>query len=569
MANQKLVYESPYTFNYIDNKSILFSAIGADGDNYYWTVELYAEDSSGNLTLVDTPFTKKVHAGGTRTEVTWDINYAKLAPYLKYGKYNFYFKSITYNYSNSSQVGYDMINVEISGFINKGDGIYVAPVVYDTNSKTIALTGNAGVLVRYMSKATMQLNPVFIVNNVDLTKNVRNYAMNDGRYAVDMNTVNPTNATFGDYPLTLDGVSAEVTTFGYQHIEDYNVSTSVPSTSLQKVTFTSKMVDYTKLTCSTIVQPIDQNGKTTLTIYGNVFSGNFGKKANALKTLKYYCYNNDYQSLTYSYDVSTIDLSGSFYRIMVEFTGLVPGGRYQFVATATDELMEVTSQVTTANSSYGNPIFDWDQYDFKFNVPVNISEGDLTIQNGNLTVNGDIDFHSTTGRYFPTNGTWTPTVNIDYLDSGTEVAEGSSWLFKGNYIRLGDMCLINFYLFFTPLANSSTTQRKLMIGGLPFEPDPDYHWQSGGGTASGYRIAATEDNNVFCGWSIEKYTKGDIFDPDSTGYYIFGKTAEVDSVAETLEASTEKRSYYLSGANYSTKNVLRASGTILYKVAED
>lgn len=571
MANQKMIFENPTTFNYYD-RNIYVSAIGADNDDYYYTLELYAKKNSTSY-LVDKVFDYARHVGATRLEKKdWQVDFTSITPFLRHNEYSFYFKAITYSYPDKVEIGYDLIDIEITGHIFQ-DGYWIAPIAYDINAKTIALTGDANVFIRYASTGIYRSNPIYIddVTKKDLTNNIyNNIVVNEERLAPNNSPAN----SYGNVSFIKYGVDFEIAQFYNFHNAGWNVSTTRPTTTMRKNSFANEIIDYTKLTCNLIVNPIMDDGSTTLTIYGNIFPGDFGKVVNSLKSLTYYyTTESGSKSSTFNVDVSYIDISESFYRVTAVVSNLNITRAYNFVATAQDEIMTVSSTAMAANITQGNLVFDWDSNNFNFNIPVNITNGslevyqgdlnlhrgDVTLSNGNLTVNGKFTLNTTINQSIPTYGTWTPRVNFDYTFQDETYSD--EWQFSGNYTRIGDLCLINFYFKCIPMNYNSMLAMPLKITGLPFDPDPNIPIQAGGGMLSGFFVEGEENTQTFCGWTIEK-------GPEYAGYSdfaIFGRTAEIIS---SSTSGIPKEANYISGLFNEHSEEIEGSGTIFYKIAE-
>jgi hypothetical protein len=585
MAIQNLIFTYPSSFDY-DEANIKIQS--THNNPCYWTLELYAEDAKSlnpTKTLIETIFTNKSHTSSTTFSYTPDIQ--KLTRYLKYGQYRYYFKSTTTSKTNSSDTVSEFKAVEITGYINQGDGIYIAPIVLDINPDTVALTGNPRKLVRHHSKILAYLTPHFTYGGVDLTKDVRENIYNGGVEAKENSQYYVAGYNSG---YVLDKASSETTIFQYHYVQGWSgTSYPLPTTSIRTYSVVNEIVDYVNLTCKTLVGPVMEDGTTTLTIYGSVFNGSFGKITNKIMNISYQIIDEDgiiresYGDFFYANEY-LLDYDGNFYKLQTTITRLDPKKRYTFTATVKDQLMEVSSEVQTSSVSYGTPIFDWDDNDFKFNVDVSVQngnfsvsngevrvqDGDMVIDHGNLTVNGDLTFNPSSSKFLPYYGTWTPKVYFDYLHQDIPQAEGDTdgWDFKGNYVKLGDMCLVNFYIRFTPLVTSGILESTFVIGGLPFDPDPSMPWQAGGGVIHNYRSQFGNDS-TFDGWSIEQYQSlQGAFDSVPDGYYIHGRVSEFTPSFPTdiSETKRPKRSGYLS-AYFHTSKELIASGTILYKVA--
>lgn len=139
---------------------------------------------------------------------------------------------------------------------------------------------------------------------------------------------------------------------------------------------------------------------------------------------------------------------------------------------------------------------------------------------------------------FVQSGTWTPSVT-GIKSSGATVS--------GNYIKIGNVCNINFY--FTGTANGGGTGQYIYIAGssLPFTPATTQRWYAGGGALTNGYLKA---NYVFTGWCIDTNSSNNIYARASQ---------------QATSANIRSSDYAYQGTN--TTNTLYGSGTIQYIVA--
>lgn len=160
---------------------------------------------------------------------------------------------------------------------------------------------------------------------------------------------------------------------------------------------------------------------------------------------------------------------------------------------------------------------------------------------GQVKLSSSIGTSSTTAltpsavNSFVQSGTWTPSVT-GIKSSGSTVS--------GNYIKIGNVCNINFY--FTGTANGGGTSSYIYIAGssLPFTPATTQRWYAGGGAlTNGYCKA----NYVFTGWCIDTNSSNNIY----------ARTSQ-----QATSANIRGSDYAYQGTN--TTNTLYGSGTIQY-----
>ena len=210
------------------------------------------------------------------------------------------------------------------------------PTVVDTNSTTIALTGDNTKLIKYFSNAQWAHNAAAVKK-----ASISSYTMSNG--GTSYNT--PSGA--------INGVQNNSFAF--------TVKDSRGNITSQSLTRT--MVNYVKLTADLSVK-MTVAGEATLKCTGNYFNGSFGSQSNTL-TFKY-----RYKELNGSYGdwvTATPSTNGNTYSISPTISGLDYRKKYVFQFNVVDKLMNVNSAEMSARAL---PVFDWSENDFNFNVPV-------------------------------------------------------------------------------------------------------------------------------------------------------------------------------------------------------
>ena len=203
----------------------------------------------------------------------------------------------------------------------------------DVNEATVALTGNAAVLVRYASNAKCTITATPRFGATIRAKTVEGVAVED---AVIL-------------PAKDGYVFAATDSRGY--------TTSV--------TLTPRVIPYVILTCRATAKRDDPtSGKATLTVSGECFAGSFGAAENAL-TLRYRVGGGDWVTLTPAFTDHT-------YTATAALTGLLYTQRHTITVEAADHLATVTAASTVEK---GIPVFDWGETDFRFHVPVYGADG--------------------------------------------------------------------------------------------------------------------------------------------------------------------------------------------------
>lgn len=231
----------------------------------------------------------------------------------------------------------------------------ISPTIVDSNSTTIALTGNSSKLVRYYSNATIAI----------------------GAAAVKGASLTSKKVTCGSKSLTADGTINAVESGSFVFTATDNRGNSTAKT------VTPSFVNYVKLTCTLANNMPATDGSMTVKVTGNYYNGSFGSKSNSLNV--YYRYKT--AGGTYgSWATMTVTKSGNPYSATASLTGLDYQTNYVFQAYAVDALATVYSAEKNVKAT---PVFDWGENDFNFNVPVDMPALNFTEQT--ITVNGDLD----------------------------------------------------------------------------------------------------------------------------------------------------------------------------------
>ena len=273
-------------------------------------------------------------------------------------------------YSGSTMVGTKQTTITVS--IDEASKPTLNPTVEDSNSATIALTGNKNKLVRYCSNAKFAFN-----DSATSGATITSRSLNNGSNS-------STDAT-GTIYNTDSGI------FTFSTTDSRGFTTTV---NLEK-----EMVNYVYLTCNAYPK-ININGSALLTISGNYFNDTFGSVNNTL-TVKY-----RFKEVDGSYPSTWTTVSASpgannTYSTTVALSGFDYRKTYVFQALAQDKLAQVTSAQVNAT---GTPVFDWGMNDFNFNVPVRFSAGILGVD----SVMGDnrSDWVVEEGQYTVSGVTW-------------------------------------------------------------------------------------------------------------------------------------------------------------------
>ena len=228
----------------------------------------------------------------------------------------------------------------------------IIATAYDTNSTAIALTGNNQTIIKgynsvYVSMDYTAYKGATIVNGY-ITNNSKIYDIKSGTIS---------NAESGSFIFFAQDSRGNTVT----------------------KTITLNVIDYIKLTCDLNIKAPTADGRMDFTISGNFFNASFGAVTNTI-AVAYRIKENDGTYSAWTTPTTTLSKTTSGYTQTVDLSGLDYRSSYTVQARAIDKLNTIYSVEKKVKTT---PIFDWDEDDFNFNVPVNIN-GDLNIT-GSLT----------------------------------------------------------------------------------------------------------------------------------------------------------------------------------------
>lgn len=236
----------------------------------------------------------------------------------------------------------------------------------DTNSATVALTGNASVMVLGKSNA-----------RVVVTATAKK------------------GASIKAYSVTAGSKKANAATSTLNAVDGGNFAATVTDTRDYQVTakLAAQTVAYVPLTCSQKVGMPTAAGDCAITIKGDYFNGSFGATANTLTVQ--YRRSEDGGATWGAWTTATATKNGNTYSAALTVSGLDYRKAHTFQARATDKLGTVATQTITVKTI---PVFDWSETDFNTNVLARFLagakiEGSLeTSANAPAIFNGSADF---------------------------------------------------------------------------------------------------------------------------------------------------------------------------------
>lgn len=172
--------------------------------------------------------------------------------------------------------------------------------------------------------------------------------------------------------------NCEATTFYITVTDNYGYSTN----SFVQV---STLINYYPPTCNISSQNTSATGGATgIAVNGAAFTGSFGKSSN---TINAYCrYKLKEENAQWSgWQSMTVTLGNNTFTATTNLTGLDYRSTYIVEGKVTDKFHTVTSSQIEVLTQ---PMFDWSETDFNFNIPVAIQ--------GNLDVNGTVNMNEET-----------------------------------------------------------------------------------------------------------------------------------------------------------------------------
>lgn len=253
----------------------------------------------------------------------------------------------------------------------------INPTIVDTNAETTALTGDSNKLIRYYSDVSITTGAAAIKSATLKSQKV----------------VNGSNS-FTTASGIINDVDSGLFVFTAVDSRGYTTTKRVEKS----------IVDYIKLTCNIANKSPDASGNFTFTVNGNYFDGDFGKQKNTLVVLYRYCVKGNENNFS---EWAQMNISKGYgtYTATAQLSGLDYKTTYTFQVRAYDLLATVDKE----RPIKANPVFDWSDNDFNFNVPVSYTDGDTRyyfsqigkalMENTNLpcTVDAGSNYSSATG----------------------------------------------------------------------------------------------------------------------------------------------------------------------------
>lgn len=214
----------------------------------------------------------------------------------------------------------------------------ISPSIKDVNEKTIELTGDSNILVKYYSDASVAI----------------------GAKAVKAASLVKQSVACGNSMLEADG------TFQAVETDKFVFSATDSRGNTNALILTPDFVDYVPVSCVLGHSIPDASGKMTVKAYGNCFVGSFGKTSNSVKA--YYRYKPSGGEFG-EWSEMTVTLGENAFDAAAVLSGLDYQTSYVFQAYAEDALEKVESTEKTVKAM---PVFCWGENHFTFNTPVDV-----------------------------------------------------------------------------------------------------------------------------------------------------------------------------------------------------
>lgn len=326
--------------------------------NYYHSLQYSFGSISGYITSSGGVQSTEVKFSSASVSFTVPTSFYAQIPNAKTGKCTITCR--TYSSSSSTTVLGDPSTCTFTATATGSPT--VSGAIVDTDSTTIALTGNSSTLIRYRSnpKCTITATPK---NSSSIsTVKIRGTA------------VTGTTGTNGVVTAEKTYSNASCTSFAFAATDSRGYSSSV--------TLNPTVVSYVELTCSPVIsRPTPTGSSIVMSVSGALYRGSFGAASNTL-TLDYRYKTTDgnygsWQTIASSnivlgsskYTVSNLSLGEDFdYKTSYVFQVRARDG-----ATVNGTSYTLSTVTKTIEVQKGIPIFDWGENDFNVNVALMLS----------------------------------------------------------------------------------------------------------------------------------------------------------------------------------------------------
>jgi len=268
--------------------------------------------------------------------------------------------------------------------------------VTDVNPETLALTGDADTLVRYVSNA-----------ECIITATARKQA------TIKQKRIGGTVIT-GDR-RTVQGIETGTVVFAAEDSRGYSTSKTVKK----------NLIPYVHLSCNPVCKRTNPtSGETLLSVSGDYFAGSFGIQDNAL-TLRCRVNEGQWQEIL-------PEVKDNTYTAQVLLTGLNYTQSHTVLVQVSDKLQTAEKTVLVGK---GIPVFDWGEQDFSFHVPVYLLGGGIYNSDGSAMYAPATESAQYPGCYYRTVDGETEWINPPMV-AGVEYRTTERWNGQSVYRKL-------------------------------------------------------------------------------------------------------------------------------------
>lgn len=261
-------------------------------------------------------------------------------------------------------------------------GPVVTGTVVDMNEATMNLTGDSGVLVRFMSDALCSIQAEMQYGAGIVETKIAGQAVQNGE-------------------LLLPAMEQETVTFAVTDSRGYHAQTEC----------NCRLIPYIKLSAEAVAQRESLGNNATVSVSGDFFHGSFGAKENTV-TVEISTDGRNYVS-------AEVTLGENRYWAFAELPDVDYTRNHTIYVRVKDCLMQKEKTLTLKK---GVPVFDWGEQDFAFHVPVQMDHP-LPLHSGGTGATDPLSARQQLGISLP-------------MEFGVEYATAELWNGQTVYTKL-------------------------------------------------------------------------------------------------------------------------------------
>lgn len=365
--------------NVVSTAQVLSSSVGATDANiesvsaitvtkydnaYVHSIQYSFGGLSGYITASGGTSSSEVKFGNTSISFTVPSSFYAQIPNAQYGTCTITCKTYS-SASSTEQLGSSTTCTFVATASPERCAPTVSGTVIDTNSVSIALTGDSSKIVRYVSSAECTVDAAARNGATIASKSINGTAPDANNKLV----------------ITGDSLASGAFVFSATDSRGYTATTNV----------TADFIPYVKLTCNPVfTRTTPTGGGVSLTFNGKAFPGAWRSGVNNRLTIKYrYKKSGDTSYSRWVTLSSGYTLQSSGYSTTAPIQLEDTNGNtdtfdyrysYAFQINVSDGDGTNTCQTVTRDATIqkGTPVFDWGENDFRFNVPIKIGSTTLT-----------------------------------------------------------------------------------------------------------------------------------------------------------------------------------------------